>query len=74
LVLMSIEPGEEIGEETHDVDQILVFVGGEGEALLDGKKAASSAGHFAPHQGRGARSRAPLAAETEYPGRGLVGG
>ena len=38
LVLMSIEPGDEIGEETHDVDQILVFVGGEGEAVLDGKK------------------------------------
>ncbi len=38
LVLMSIEPGDEIGEETHDVDQILVFVDGEGEAVLDGKK------------------------------------
>ena len=38
LVLMSIEPGDEIGEEAHDVDQILAFVGGEGEAVLDGKK------------------------------------
>jgi mannose-6-phosphate isomerase-like protein (cupin superfamily) len=36
LVLMSIEPGEEIGEETHDVDQILAFVEGSAEAILDG--------------------------------------
>ncbi len=36
LVLMSIEPGSEIGEETHaDVDQILFFVEGEGEAVLN---------------------------------------
>jgi hypothetical protein len=28
LVLMSIEPGDEIGEETHDVDRILAFVTG----------------------------------------------
>lgn len=38
LVLMSVEPGDEIGEETHKVDQILVFVDGEGQAVLDGKK------------------------------------
>ena len=38
LVLMSIEPGDEIGEETHDVDQVLVFVQGEGEAILNGQK------------------------------------
>jgi mannose-6-phosphate isomerase-like protein (cupin superfamily) len=37
LVLMSIEPGDEIGEETHEVDQILIFVEGEGQAILDGK-------------------------------------
>lgn len=34
VVLMSIEPGDEIGEETHDVDQTLVFVEGTGEAIL----------------------------------------
>ena len=39
LVLMSIEPGDDIGEETHKVDQILVFVDGEGTSVLDGKKA-----------------------------------
>jgi mannose-6-phosphate isomerase-like protein (cupin superfamily) len=38
LVVMSIEAGEDIGEETHDVDQILVFVAGEGEAVLNGER------------------------------------
>ena len=38
LVLMSIEPGDDIGEETHEVDQVLVIVAGEGQAVLDGKK------------------------------------
>lgn len=37
LVLMSIEPGEEIGEETHDdVDQFFRFEEGEGEVIIDG--------------------------------------
>jgi mannose-6-phosphate isomerase-like protein (cupin superfamily) len=40
LVVMSIEPGDEIGEETHDVDQILVFVAGTGEAVLDGERSS----------------------------------
>lgn len=41
VVVMSIPPGGDIGEETHgDVDQILVFVQGEGQAVLDGKKSA----------------------------------
>jgi len=34
IVLMSIDPGDDIGEEVHQVDQILVFVAGSGEALL----------------------------------------
>lgn len=38
LVLMSIEAGDEIGEETHEVDQVLVIVAGSGQAVLDGKK------------------------------------
>lgn len=39
IVLMSLKPGEDIGEETHDeVDQTLAFVDGEGEAILDGEK------------------------------------
>jgi mannose-6-phosphate isomerase-like protein (cupin superfamily) len=32
---MCIPAGEEIGEETHEVDQILVFVEGSGEAVLN---------------------------------------
>lgn len=36
LVVMSIPPGGEIGEETHDdVDQVLAFAAGSGEAVLD---------------------------------------
>jgi mannose-6-phosphate isomerase-like protein (cupin superfamily) len=39
IVLMSIPPGGDIGDEVHhDVDQTLVFVAGEGQAILDGKK------------------------------------
>lgn len=38
LVLMSIPPAGEIGEETHhDTDQILFLVEGEGEAIIDGQ-------------------------------------
>jgi mannose-6-phosphate isomerase-like protein (cupin superfamily) len=37
LVVMSLEPGEEIGEEIHaDHDQLLHFEAGEGKAVLDG--------------------------------------
>ena len=40
---MSIPPGGEIGSEVHkDVDQVLVFVQGEGQAILDGEKSAVS--------------------------------
>ncbi|HET7421686.1 MAG TPA: cupin domain-containing protein [Candidatus Dormibacteraeota bacterium] len=38
LVLMSLEPGEEIGEEVHEVDQLLSIVKGEGKAVLDGQE------------------------------------
>ncbi len=44
VMLMCIQPGEEIGEETHGVDQTLVFVEGEGEAVLDGKSEVFDAG------------------------------
>jgi len=37
LVLMSLKPGEEIGEEVHeDVDQFFRFEEGEGKVVLDG--------------------------------------
>jgi mannose-6-phosphate isomerase-like protein (cupin superfamily) len=38
LVVMSIPPGGEIGEEVHDDgDQMLTFVSGSGAAILDGE-------------------------------------
>jgi mannose-6-phosphate isomerase-like protein (cupin superfamily) len=39
LVVMSLAPGEDIGEEVHaDVDQVLVFVTGVGDAVIEGKR------------------------------------
>ena len=39
VVLMTIPPGGEIGEEVHpDTDQVLAFVDGEGEAWLDDER------------------------------------
>jgi mannose-6-phosphate isomerase-like protein (cupin superfamily) len=46
VVVMTIQPGEEIGEETHDGDQLLLFVEGEGEAVLDGSSSAVRAGEM----------------------------
>ena len=37
LVLMSLKPGEEIGEETHEThDQFFRFESGEGKVIIDG--------------------------------------
>ena len=36
LVLMSLAPGDEIGEEVHHLDQFLRFEAGEGKIILDG--------------------------------------
>ena len=45
LVVMDIKVGEDIGEETHDhVEQILFFLSGEGKAVLDGVETPVSAG------------------------------
>ncbi len=45
LVLMSIKPGDDIGEETHDgIDQILSFVAGSGEAVIEGENRLIAAG------------------------------
>jgi mannose-6-phosphate isomerase-like protein (cupin superfamily) len=45
VVVMSIPPGGEIGEEVHgDVDQVLVFVTGSGAAILDGERSAVGPG------------------------------
>lgn len=34
LVLMSLQPGDEIGEEVHDLDQFIRIEAGEGEIVL----------------------------------------
>lgn len=36
LVLMSLKPGEEIGEEIHQLDQFIRCESGQGKAILDG--------------------------------------
>jgi mannose-6-phosphate isomerase-like protein (cupin superfamily) len=47
VVVMSIPPAGEIGEEVHkDVDQVLVFVEGEGMAVLDGQRSPVSPGYL----------------------------
>lgn len=43
IVLMSVEPGDDIGEEAHDVDQVLMFVAGQGEAVLNGERSTIQA-------------------------------
>lgn len=37
IVLMSVPAGSDIGMETHKVDQVLVFVQGRGQAILNGQ-------------------------------------
>ncbi len=47
VVVMSIPPAGDIGEEVHDdVDQVLVFVEGEGVAVLDGRRTPVSPGRL----------------------------
>lgn len=36
LVLMNLKPGEDIGEETHQLDQFIRIESGEGKAILNG--------------------------------------
>lgn len=44
LVLMSLNPGEEIGEEVHTLDQFFRIEVGSGEAVLDGVRTDIRAG------------------------------
>jgi len=45
LVVMSIPPGGEVGQETHlNVEQVFFFQSGTGEASLDGKTTAIGPG------------------------------
>jgi mannose-6-phosphate isomerase-like protein (cupin superfamily) len=45
LVIMSLKPGEEIGEEVHKLDQFFRVEEGTGEAILDGVSKPVSAGY-----------------------------
>lgn len=40
LVLMSLNPGEEIGEEVHKLDQFFRIESGEGKVVIDGVETA----------------------------------
>jgi mannose-6-phosphate isomerase-like protein (cupin superfamily) len=44
LVVMSIEPGSEIGEEVHGQDQFLRIESGEGKAIIGGRERALTDG------------------------------
>lgn len=44
LVLMSLKPGEDIGEEVHTLDQFFRIEKGEGKAVLDGVESDISDG------------------------------
>jgi len=47
IVVMTIPPGGEIGAETHpETDQVLFFVDGEGESVLDGERTPVTPGHL----------------------------
>jgi mannose-6-phosphate isomerase-like protein (cupin superfamily) len=46
IVMMSIEPGDDIGEETHDADQTSFFVSGDGQAVVDGHRTKVSENHL----------------------------
>lgn len=43
LVVMSLPPGQEIGEEVHELDQFIRFEMGEGKVVLDGVEHAVGA-------------------------------
>lgn len=40
LVLMTLKPGEEIGAETHTLDQFFRFESGEGKVIINGEEKA----------------------------------
>ena len=55
LVVMNLAPGEEIGFETHSVDQFIYVVKGEGSSVIEKTKRNS---------GKGTRSASPPASFT----------
>ena len=44
LVVMALQPGEDIGEETHQLDQFIRVEKGEGKAVLDGVESSIADG------------------------------
>ena len=73
LVLMSLEPKEEIGEEVHpDVDQFFRFEKGQGKVIIDGVEHPIKDGHAvvvpagARHNVVNTSSRAKLKLYTIY--------
>jgi len=46
IVLMSLQPGEDIGEETHRADQTTYFVEGTGQAIIDGSRVKVGPNHM----------------------------
>lgn len=46
VVLMSVSVGEDIGEEVHKVDQTLIFVQGQGQAIINGVVSAVLPNHL----------------------------
>ena len=63
VVLMSIPPNEDIGEETHHLDQILVFVEGEAKAVLDDKPEQIRANHLVVEHKQGIIDKTKAEAE-----------
>ena len=45
LVVMSLKPGEDIGEEIHTLDQFIRIEKGNGKVVLDGKESEISDGY-----------------------------
>jgi mannose-6-phosphate isomerase-like protein (cupin superfamily) len=46
IVLMSLLPGEDIGEETHRADQTTYFVEGTGQAIIDNSRVKVGPNHM----------------------------
>lgn len=44
LVVMALKPGEDIGQEVHQLDQFIRVEQGEGKAVLDGEESALTDG------------------------------
>lgn len=72
LVVMSLLPGEDIGEEVHDLDQFIRCEAGAGRAILDGAEHELSEGLVvvvpagARHNIRNTSPHAPLKLYTLY--------